>query len=282
MGDPAEAKAGTAALFDRTAQTYDRAGADFFARAAAELVAAAAPRPGERVVDVGCGRGANLFPAALAVGPQGSAVGIDLAPAMVAATAAEARERGLTHVRVLVGDAEAPGLPDGSADLVIAAFLLFLLPDPDAAVRAYRRLLAPGGRLAVATFAEDADPDRTYAAVLGRALGEYFPPARPAVPGEPPHPMHRLRTRAAVTELLAGAGFTGFAFAEREHVLTYPDGAAFVRWLWSTGARGALEAVPADRLAEAEAAVAAEAERTLRGPAGTLALSMPGRVTIAR
>jgi ubiquinone/menaquinone biosynthesis C-methylase UbiE len=75
----AAAKAETAGVFSRVAPTYDTV-IPFFQTFGRHLVAAASLRPGERVLDLACGRGAVLFPAALAVGEQGSVLGIDIAP----------------------------------------------------------------------------------------------------------------------------------------------------------------------------------------------------------
>lgn len=88
--------AGTAALFDAVAGTYDSVGVDFFQPIAQGLLAAMPPRPGERWLDIGCGRGAVLLPAAEGVGPQGRSVGLDISPAMVeqARLAAHARPDG--------------------------------------------------------------------------------------------------------------------------------------------------------------------------------------------
>ena len=98
---------------------------------------------GDRVLDVGCGRGAALFPAAEAVGVTGSVAGIDLVAAMVAATAADITRRGVANASVRVGDAESPEFPDRSFDAVLAGFVLFFLPDLAAALRACARLLRP-------------------------------------------------------------------------------------------------------------------------------------------
>ena len=84
-----------AAVFDRAAETYDRVGVDLFQPIAARLVEESGPKVGERVIDIGCGRGAALLPLAAAVGPTGRAIGLDLAPQMVAATASEAAQAGL-------------------------------------------------------------------------------------------------------------------------------------------------------------------------------------------
>src|SRR6266576_6371116 len=112
------------------AATYDRVGVDYFEIFGRQLVATAHLAPGERVLDIGCGRGAVLFPAADAVGAQGQVTGIDLSPGMVQATASEVEHRGLNHVDVHVMDAQGPTLPTASYDVVLAGLAIFFLPDP--------------------------------------------------------------------------------------------------------------------------------------------------------
>ena len=72
-------------------------------------------------------------------------MGIDLAPGMVALTAAAAEPLG--HVQVLEGDAAAPDFLDAEFDVVLAGLVVFFLPDPTAALTEYARVLKPGGRL---------------------------------------------------------------------------------------------------------------------------------------
>ena len=85
MGTPSpeEIKAGVAGVFDRAAATYDQVGVEFFQPIGRFLVSRTDPQPAERVLDVGCGRGASAIPAAEAVGPTGSVLATDLAPSMV-------------------------------------------------------------------------------------------------------------------------------------------------------------------------------------------------------
>src|SRR6185503_8189651 len=95
-----------------------------------------------------------------AAGTDGRVVGIDLAPRMVQLTAAATAH--LPQVSVRLGDAQAPAFAPGTFDVVTAGLVLFFLPDPPAALAAYRSLLRPGGRLAFSSFAAN-DPRYTRA-----------------------------------------------------------------------------------------------------------------------
>ena len=95
------------------------------------MVAAAALQPGERVLDVGSGRGAVLLPAAAAVGSAGHVDGIDLAPGMVARLGEDIAA--LPNATITLGDAENPPV-QGPYDAVVSGLVLFMLPDPGAAL----------------------------------------------------------------------------------------------------------------------------------------------------
>ncbi len=145
----AERKLQTRALFDGLAPEYDAPGA--FAHFGRRLVAVAGIEPGRRVLDVACGRGAVLVPAAERTGEAGESIGIDLSEAMVRAAHAEVARRGLRS-RVAVMDAEALDFPDAAFDAVLCGFGLMFFPDPDRALREFRRVLRPGGRLGISTW----------------------------------------------------------------------------------------------------------------------------------
>jgi ubiquinone/menaquinone biosynthesis C-methylase UbiE len=106
---------------------------------------------GARVLDIASGRGAVLFPAAERVGADGEVLGIDLADAMVIATNEAAARRGL-KARLSVMDAEELTFPDESFDFVTCGFGIMFFPDQDRALAQMRRVLKPGGCLAVSTW----------------------------------------------------------------------------------------------------------------------------------
>src|SRR5882724_11022730 len=142
-----DARQAVAELFDRSSATYDSVGVESFTVIARQLLADVRLGRGERVLDVGCGRGAVLFAAAEQVGETGSVTGIDLAPGMIDRTVSDIRDRGLTNVQAMLMDAQEPNLPTTDFDTVLASTVLFFLPNPLADLHAWRRLLKPSGRL---------------------------------------------------------------------------------------------------------------------------------------
>lgn len=269
--DPQTIKRGIGDAFDRGADSYDQVGVDFFTPAARDLVARAKLQPGERVLDVGTGRGAALFEAAAHVGPTGRAVGIDLSNRMVELTAAEAAARGLQHVSVVRGDAEQPDFADASFDAIFGALVLFMLPDVTAALASYVRLLAPGGRLCFSTFGT---PDPNFDAAM-KAFGRFVPG------GGPPRSdrQGKLGSRDGIVELLTMNGFAEPATDEVSYPSRFADADHWVSWLWSHGSRLLLERIPDETLEEATAAGKAAFEPA-RTPAGDYLINTEIRFTV--
>jgi arsenite methyltransferase len=107
-------------------------------------------RPGEQVLDVGCGAGFDTLLAALAVGPAGKVVAVDMTEAMLEKTRTGARQLGLANVEVGEGYAESLPVDSASIDVVISNGVLNLCPDKRAVLREFWRVLKPGGRIQIA------------------------------------------------------------------------------------------------------------------------------------
>jgi SAM-dependent methyltransferase len=232
----------------------------------AELVRRAAVAPGERLLDVGCGRGAVLLPAALAAGPGGHVTGIDLSSAMVALTAAATA--GVPGVTVAVGDAQAPAFDDGSFDVVTAGLVLFFLADPVAALDAYRRVLRPGGRLALSSFAAY---DPRYPKALQRLAGH-------AVDPPPPAQTHELfRSEPTLRDGLAARGYTDVTVTAYQVHSRFRDTGHFLQWVGSHAGRRIVQRIPVARRA-----AAVDDLVSVLGPADQpLTLTTTIRITVA-
>lgn len=106
-------------------------------------------RPGDHVVDIGCGAGIDSLIAAKMVGPRGRVIGIDMTRAMLEKAQAAAELMGADHVEFRQGYGEDMPIEDDWADVVISNGVLNLFPDKSAALREMARVLKPGGRLQI-------------------------------------------------------------------------------------------------------------------------------------
>jgi SAM-dependent methyltransferase len=153
---------GGAAAFSETADAYQRTMAPAIAPVAAEVVRRAALRPGETVLDVGCGTGNGV---ALAVGDGRRVIGLDAAPGMLAI----ARQR-VPEAEFVEADFTALPLPDDHADATLAVHAVLFAEDRVMALREWLRVTRPGGRLSVS--APGPGP-LTPLAVLGEVYTAY-------------------------------------------------------------------------------------------------------------
>ena len=132
------------------------------------LFAAARLRPGESVLDVGCGTGPTTLVAAEAVAPNGRVVGMDISGDMLAA-AASSVPAGLAPIEWLEADAVTWEPDDAAYDVVLSRFGVMFFSDPSAAFANLARATGPGGRLAIAVW-PSRDESEVFALPLQAAV----------------------------------------------------------------------------------------------------------------
>ncbi|CAL9327106.1 class I SAM-dependent methyltransferase [Streptomyces sp. SudanB182_2057] len=270
--------------FNNAADSYDRGGVGFFTPMGRRLVELAAPRPGERVLDIGCGRGAALFPAARAVGPTGRAVGIDIADTMVAAARAEAARMGADNVELLVMDAERPRFAHRSFDLVLGSYSILFLPDASAALARYPRIMTTGGRLAFTCPVFEADCFPFLPPVFTPMIPASVPAALPD--DWQPNELRRryngwLSDLGLLESTLHEAGFTDVTVRDQSVPMSAKSPSAWVEWSHTQGMRLLWERLPAPIAAELRHSLIAGLSE-LCGPDGSLVIDTPVRFVTAR
>jgi SAM-dependent methyltransferase len=240
------------------------------------MIEAIAPRPGQRVLELAAGLGETAMLAAELVAPVGGVVVSDQAESMLEGARARAIELGLANVEFQVLNAEWIDLPLASVDAVLCRWGYMLMADPEAALGETRRVLRPGGRLALAVW--DSVQANPWALLPAQELIERGL-SKPPGPEDSPGPF-ALGDAARVQELLAGAGF-----AEIEvHSLELERRHTSFDELWEVTldlSRSFHDAVLERPQAEIEQIRAALAERFAPFTDAAGALTIPARTLVA-
>jgi SAM-dependent methyltransferase len=220
-------------VFGRAAVSYGAVGPDLFGYFGARVVDVLELTSGSSLLDVGCGTGAVLEPAASAIGPRGAAVGIDRSAPM----AAQAHARG--HL-VAMMDARELAFPAGVFDAVVANFVLTYFTEPPQVLVELRRVLRAGGRLGLVVhdgwWWQD-DPRWAWHRQLVDELGNDRATAQ-----------RRFEHPAAVVAVVRQAGFSDADAVTEQFVLRWAGADEWWAWCWSHGYRAVLEAFDSRRL----------------------------------
>lgn len=215
------------------------------------LAETAAIRPGEWVLDIGCGCGATTRTAAASCGPGGTAVGIDLSGQMLARARDLADAAGLANVRFVAGDAQVDDLTvdDMPYDVVISRYGVMFFDDPVAAFANMARATRPGGRLAMVVWAPL--PEQQWLMVPGTAALPHL--GFPDVGAEGGPGMFAFADPDRIADVLGATGWSDVA-AERRRRRMPVGGAGGIdeamAFLLSTSAGRALFADAAPDAAE--------------------------------
>ncbi len=193
------------------------------------LTAFAAPRLGERVVDVGCGCGAPTLDFARAVGANGRVVGIDISGPMLAEGERRAKAADLANIDWHEADPATATLDE--YDLLISAFGVMFFGDRVAAFANMRRSATPNARLALVCWRTLSE--NPWMEVPMKAVAPHLPPRPKPVPNAPG--MFAFADPDHVTEVLDRLRMDVAAFREARH------GSRYRRRPWVGGGRGSID-----------------------------------------
>ena len=122
---------------------------------AEEMLKVLGIKPGQTVCDMGCGNGYHSLKMAKRVGKKGRVLGVDIQPQMLKLLRARAKQQGIENVEPILGLLHDPKLPKGKVDLILCVDVYHEFSHPEHMLRAMRRALAPGGRIALVEFREE-------------------------------------------------------------------------------------------------------------------------------
>ena len=233
------------------------------------------PRPGQTLLELAAGIGDVGFLAAPRLEPGGTLICTDFVPEMLSRAQERAKALGVENVRFLQIDAELIDKPAATLDGVLCRWGFMLMADPEAALRQCRRVLKPGGRLALAAWeGPEANPWSSVPQAELRRRGLAEAPD-PGAPGQ-----FAWARQETIAETLQAAGFVDFELDSVGFVMAYDD----VEHWWESQLD--LSRSFSDAVASAPPSVRAEVRDALTGAAAKYAtadgrLEIPARTWVA-
>lgn len=185
------------------------------------LMKALSLKPGERVLDIGCGGGPATSAAAALVGGTGHAVGADISVPLNHLARNRAATSGAKNITYLVKDMQHDRVDGAPFDAAMSQFGVMFFDEPRTAFANIRAHLVGGGRLAFACW----QPVAKNPWFVGPLLAEFVPPSPQPLPGKSPTGPFVFADPAYVRDILQSAGFADIAVANHDYQVDVPEDA---------------------------------------------------------
>ena len=243
-----------------------------------EALSLVRPRPGDRVLDIGCGFGDTAQRIAGLVGASGTVLGVDAAPRFIEIAHQEAERAGLANVRFAVADVEATSF-GGPFELAFSRMGTMFFANPVAALRNVREALVPGGTLAMVVWRAKVENDWLYRA---QTITERFV-AKPEEYDEPtcgPGPF-AMANADTTSGILVSAGYQAISLRRCDLPITIgSDLDEAVDFVMSLGPAGEILRLAGERAEHLHAPVAAALREGLAEWAGPDGVTAPASTWI--
>ena len=223
--------------FDKVAPSFGTSGPSFFDYFGERLVDLSEITSGEYLLDVACGRGSIIFPAAGKVGPKGGVIAVDLAPGMIRETLSDIKERDLKNIEIMLMDAAKMSFKSASFDALLCGFAIFFF---SGAMEELFRVIKKGGRISLSLF----DWESGYMQILFGTLASHLS-----------YDLPHFEKIDVLKNVCEDTGFTDIRIIKEEKVFHYQDKEEWWTALWSLGTRGHLESMQPETLAAFKADV---------------------------
>ncbi|ATW87894.1 methyltransferase family protein [Halohasta litchfieldiae] len=152
------------------------------------------PQPGDTVVEMGCGSGANLSLLRDRVGPEGRVIGVDVSPGVLSVARKRVDRNGWTNVHIVRSDATQPPVDSADVDCLFASLVVAMFDAPAGVVDDWAELVGPGGRLGLMDLARSSHP---RARVLNGLFRRFVTYANPRSVRQSTAPLSTLDRRVA-------------------------------------------------------------------------------------
>jgi SAM-dependent methyltransferase len=235
------------------------------------LMKALALKPGERVLDIGCGGGPATSAAAAIVGNTGKAVGADISAPLVALAQSRAAASGAKNLSFQIRDVQQERVEGAPFDVAMSQFGVMFFDEPKAAFANIRAHLVPGGRLGFACW--QAVTKNPW--FLGPAMKGILPPPPPPAPGKSATGPFAFADPAYVRGMLEAAGFADVGIADHDYEIQGPEDAVV------DDGQLVFMGVPTEKMQEARDAVD-KLMAPLRLPSGLCRFPLAVQIATAR